>query len=470
MNSALKSLPYLIIFVLACIPSWISIALDVRTPFDEIAHFDYAEKLANLKIPKVYEQYGQTALKTVACDPDFDGEAWSGVKECDVPYIDPSRAPFFGQSSATSYAPTYYGVIAINYRICTATFGELTHALPITCMQISNSLLAGFSVLLLVATGIMIGLPRLAIASAALIAVNSPAMVQQFATVNSDAGALLAVALCIFLAVWLPLRQSIRQERPRPVSLLRDRHANKIVLAFIGLCGIAVSMKETSLLIVPTSAILFVALLNKDRYSENLEPSRKVYFIDNYLYPLSISGAVVILVSGFRWAQPHLRGLGGNDWMGKWLREDRQSLSSEILQPISHLLNSGSQTVAEIYSDSVSRNLSIFIGFLFVLALLFGFLEWQKLTSDKDRVFTLQVFGTSTQIGVLTVPIMATILGLFSLIQAGFVSSQPRYYLPVTILFAVFGVGIVFSFIRSWIALAVVGIYSILLCISFFWF
>jgi hypothetical protein len=44
-----------------------------------MAHFDYADKLAHLEIPKVNEQYGQRVLRMIACqeeDPGLHGLAF----------------------------------------------------------------------------------------------------------------------------------------------------------------------------------------------------------------------------------------------------------------------------------------------------------------------------------------------------------------------------------------------------------
>ena len=465
-KTALSGVIYLFMFIAACIPSWVSIGLGVKTPFDEIAHFDYAEKIAKLHMPKVYEQYGQTTLQAVACDPELQSEAWAAISDCNAPYQDPMNAPFFGQSSATSYAPTYYSVIALNYRICSATFGNLIDASPITCMRIANSLLAGISVLLIVAIGMLIGLPRFAVAVAALISVNSPAMVQQFSTVNSDAGALLAVVLCVFFAAWLPTRVSPKKEANPASESFISPLLQRASLLFIVLSSLSISMKETSLLIAPTASYLFLHLLNKEK--ESSSHSSKRYSFVTSLQTLIMSAAIMVIVSGIRWSQPRIRGLGGNDWMGSTLRETRKPFVDEILQPLNHLLISGDQTVAEIYTDSISRNLATLLALIFVSASMLGYVNWKKLHINQNKVLTTQIFGNSFQIGVFSLPIMATLLGAFSLVQAGFVSSQPRYYLPVTILFSCFSLSVVFSATWKWIAPTVLGCFSILLYISFF--
>ena len=142
------------IFVFACLPTWISISMGIGTPFDEIAHFDYADKLAHLELPKVNELYGQRTLRIIACQKKDPGIAWAGVRTCDATVINAAAAPFNGQSSATSYSPTYYSVIAINYQICINSLGKVISISALTCMRISNSLLAGVSAVLLALTGV----------------------------------------------------------------------------------------------------------------------------------------------------------------------------------------------------------------------------------------------------------------------------------------------------------------------------
>ena len=103
------------------------------TPFDEAAHLDYLFKIADGHMPAVGEVYGQKILSIMACD-NPRGAAWAGVEPCGSAHFDPARAPFSGESSATSNAPTYYVLSAIPFRLCTFA----TDLNPRTCGRAAN--------------------------------------------------------------------------------------------------------------------------------------------------------------------------------------------------------------------------------------------------------------------------------------------------------------------------------------------
>ena len=99
-------------------------------------------------MPEVYEPYGQTVLGELACD-NPRGEAWAGLEPCGSPTYTPGLAPFGGLSTATNYAPTYYALTAVPYRVCE----EVTSVHPRVCGRAANTLwlgaaAAGFFVLM----------------------------------------------------------------------------------------------------------------------------------------------------------------------------------------------------------------------------------------------------------------------------------------------------------------------------------
>jgi hypothetical protein len=457
---------YLVIFFLACIPTWFVISLGISTPFDEMAHFDYADKLAHFEVPEVNEQYGQRTLRIVACQINDPGEAWAGVRDCSAKTINPDVAPFQGQSSATSYSPTYYVFVAVNYRLCDITLGEVANVSPLTCMRLANSLLAGLSAVLLVGIAAMLGFPLLASSAAALISVNSPALIQQFATVNSDAGAVFSIIGCLFMAIYLP-RKRRSQNKPLFESLSpRDYFFNTTTIMFVLSCSILISMKETSLLILPTASILFTRMIFKNhttRDSLNLRFFNLNFF---YLSNLAVISAVTFCVGLVRWSQPKIRGVGGEDWMVIALKGDGSLTIEALLRPVKDLFSSSSQLVWPRFDDEIAMSLSLFLSSLFVAALFLGSLDLHR--QKVRRVELTKILGQSLQAGVLTLPIMVVLLGLLSWKLTGMVISQPRYYLPATSVFTALVLVFLFSLARSRAVIFSFSLFSLLLSVSYF--
>lgn len=457
---------YLIIFFLACIPTWFAISLGISTPFDEMAHFDYADKLAHFEVPKVNEQYGQRTLRIVACQKDDPGEAWAGIRDCSAKTINPDAAPFQGQSSATSYSPTYYLFIAANYRMCDLTFGKVANVSPLTCMRLANSLFAGLSAVLLVGIGVMLGLPLLASSVAALISINSPALIQQFATVNTDAGAVFSIIGCLFLAVYLPRRRDSRKNPQIEPIRLSEYLFNSSTILFIASCSLLISMKETSLLVLPTASVLFTRMTLKNR--TNRDTLNFKFFNLNFFYffNLVVVSAVTFCVGLVRWSQPKVRGVGGEDWMVIALKGDGSLTLEALLRPVHDLFSSSSQLVWPRFDDEIAMSLSLFLSSLFVASLFLGSLDLRR--EKARRVELTKIMGQTLQAGVLTLPVMVVLLGLLSWKLTGMVISQPRYYLPATSVFTALVLVFLFSLARSKAVIFSFSLFSLLLSVAYF--
>jgi hypothetical protein len=457
---------YFIIFLLSCIPTWVSIALGIGTPFDEMAHFDYADKLAHLELPKVNEQYGQRTLRIIACQEDDPGVAWAGVRDCDAPIINSSAAPFNGQSSATSYAPTFYGLTAINYRICDSTLGRAIDLAPLTCMRIANSMFSGATAITLVAIGTLVGFPVVAASAAALIALNSPALIQQFATVNTDAGAAFAIAGSIYAGIWFGKRQRIFVNGYWPVSLNKNL-LNLNVFFYVLVLTFLISIKETSILILPTATLLFYRFGSCTISSDTADNSEPKGLPQQFLLLCSflVTGVIALSVGFLRWVQPHWRGTGGEDWMSIALRGDGQLTLNAILTPITHFFSSSAQLVWPRLSNSMGYSVSTLLGTVFAATVLLGNLNWQQIRSNNATIS--KIFGQTLQLGILSVVPMVVLLGLLSWLQAGFVISQPRYYLPTTTAFGAFVLMFLFAFLKDRTVFLVLGVFSLLLMTAF---
>jgi hypothetical protein len=274
------------------------------TPFDEAAHLDYIDKLAHGHMPEVYEQYGQTVLGELACD-NPRGEAWAGLEPCGSPHFNPDLAPFAGLSSATNYAPTYYALTAVPYRICE----ETTSLHPRVCGRVANTLwlgaaTAGFLVLM-----VMVGcgpLPSLLVSIGTSVA---PAVLLQGITVNPDAAVQAMVAWLAVLAVWLATRSRV------------DWGRQAVLMGVAGV--VAVTAKETALVGYAVVMLMMGFLLGYGR------PRRDQ--VRRWAVLILTFGVVVLLAALSRVLQPELRGVGGVNTLGEMSKVPLDSLDDGAL-------------------------------------------------------------------------------------------------------------------------------------------
>lgn len=439
------------LFVLACLPSWVTVAGDPNTPFDEFAHFDYADRIANLEMPRVNDPYSQRSLTMFSCLPEL-GDPWLALRPCTSKFVDPTRAPFQGQSYSTPNTPTYYATVAIPYRVCTLLTPRESPMQPLRCMRTSNSLFAGGSAIFIYLTILEFSRRRWSAFVAAAISVNSPAMIQQFSTVNSDSGAFFAVAIISYLAVRLTRKTASRAQNDIEINPISLVYQWKLILTFIALGTFALSMKETSIIIVPFAVSLFVLRLQP---ASPGSISRR--YLIKHLLPMGtfILFALGLMTALVRITQTWVRGTGGNDYMNDFLKKGQQLSTNVLLTPIEHLFNSGSQITWDPLADPFGRNLSLVMGTLFMASLLASRTTTvsnlridknsaAKIIDDIPRIHDVSLkqdaviavqrlsFVRALTIGGFLLPLSAFILGILSQLQAGLLVSQPRYYLPAT--------------------------------------
>jgi hypothetical protein len=254
------------------------------SPFDEAAHLDYVAKLSHGHMPKVYEQYGQDVLGELACD-NPRGEAWAGLEPCGSKHYTPGLAPWGGLSTATNYAPTYYALTAVPYRVCDVT----TSLHPRVCGRVANTLWLGAASVGFFLLMMMLGC---AVLPALLVSVGTslmPAVLLQGITVNPDAAVQAFAAWLAVLAVWMATRSRIG-------------HWKQVLL--MGLAGVfTVTAKETTLVSFSVVMLMLAFLLSHGRPRA-----------DQVRRWAAIAGtvAVVVLVAALsRILQPDLRGVGG---------------------------------------------------------------------------------------------------------------------------------------------------------------
>jgi hypothetical protein len=256
------------------------------TPFDEAAHLDYVAKLSHGHMPKVYEQYGQDVLGELACD-NPRGEAWAGLEPCGSKHYTPGLAPFGGLSTATNYAPTYYAITAVPYKVCDVT----TSLHPRVCGRVANTLWlgaasAGFFLLMM-----MLGCT---IVPALLVSIGTsllPAVLVQGITVNPDAAVQAFVAWLAILAIWLATRSGVG-------------HWRQILI--MGIAGVfTVTAKETTLVGYAVIMLMLAFLLGHHRPRADQ--------VRRWVAIAATVAAVVLLAALSRVLQPHLRGVGGEN-------------------------------------------------------------------------------------------------------------------------------------------------------------
>lgn len=254
------------------------------TPFDEAAHLDYIVKLAHGDMPQVYESYGQIVLGELACDTPR-GEAWAGLEPCGSPTYTPGLAPFGGLSTATNYAPTYYAVTAVPYRICE----ETTSYHPRVCGRMANTLWLGAASAGFFTLMVLLGcsaVPSLLVSVGTSL---SPAILLQGITVNPDAAVQAMVAWLAVLAVWLGTRSRVGPGRQ---------------VLILGVTGVvAVTAKETMLVGYSVVMLMLGFLLCQGR--------PRIDQVKRWAAIFLTVGGVVAIAAVSRLAQPGLRGRGG---------------------------------------------------------------------------------------------------------------------------------------------------------------
>lgn len=254
------------------------------TPFDEAAHLDYIVKLAHGDMPRVYEPYGQITLGELACD-NPRGEAWAGLEPCGSPTYTPGLAPFGGLSTATNYAPTYYALTAVPYRVCDVT----TDLHPRVCGRVANTLWLGAATVGFFTLMVMLGCGNLPSFLVSVGTSLSPALLLQGITVNPDAAVQAMVAWLAVLALWLGTRSRM--------VLWRQ-------LLIMGVAGtLTVTAKETALVGYAVVLLMLGFLL-----SQGLS---RVDQVKRWAGLFLTGGVVVALAAVSRLAQPTLRGRGG---------------------------------------------------------------------------------------------------------------------------------------------------------------
>jgi hypothetical protein len=333
-------------------------------------------------------------------------------------------------------------------------------------MRLSNSMFAGFSAMLMIGIGSLLGLAFFTSAVAAVMSVNTPALIQQFATVNTDAGSVFAITACIFLALRLPTRTRTSHRRLSS-QLIPSKSIDFSIVVFPILTSFLISIKETALLILPTVCLLFTFIRENQRTVSKHQQRTHIFKLSR---PIILQSVLLFicsfgLVGFFRWSQPHLRGVGGEDWQSIAFSGDGSLNLSKLLVPFGELFASSSQLVWAPLADSIGRNISLILSLVFISAITLGFIDPALIQTSKPEQNS--IFRRTLQIGISTIPFMAVALGFLSWIQADFVISQPRYYLPISTAICACVLMIIFAVLKPRTVMFIFAFFVTLLTSSF---
>jgi hypothetical protein len=291
-------------FLIQLAISSIAISQNPWTPFDEATHFDYVLKLSKGHLPSINEKYSQDVLAWMACN-EPRAEAWKGLALCGSESFDNMTAPFYGQSSATGYPPHYYVMTAVPFEICDRS----TSLSQITCARTANSMWLNSSAAAIVVLMMMFGASG---ALSLLIAVgysSLPPILLQGVTVNSDAAAQFLAPLLIILAIKLS-RSSLSTVQKG--------------LSWAAALFLLVPIKQSLLPIAFIATLVLVDQETKNGFSRsNL---KKLAFFTLSFFAATFLSLVVQML------QIPWRGLGGDDHMGPFLKQEWEVIPASLNQ------------------------------------------------------------------------------------------------------------------------------------------
>lgn len=237
----------------ALILSLLFIQTGTWSVYDEYTHFDYVVKVGeDLSLPPVNDQLGQTALQAAVCDkaPGF-GRLESA---CGADVVEPSLTPYGGQSTATSYLPTFYIVTGLGAR----ALESLPFGLDwLTASRLVGAIYLALAAMLIVGIARRLGASSLIAAAAAVAVVSMPLVLQQFSTVNNDSLAVVLSLAAVY--AFLAMRQG---------SIL-----TRSLVAF-GLAFLAMSVKETAFIAVLAVTVLSLRDVAAERDGRTLGTAR----------------------------------------------------------------------------------------------------------------------------------------------------------------------------------------------------
>lgn len=404
---------------------FIGISKNPTTPFDEAAHFDYVVKLSKGHLPKVNEKYSQTTLEWMACESQ-KSEAWSYLEPCGSEKYSPKLAPFWGQSTATGYAPNYYVLTAIPYKICSLT----TDQSPINCARIANSIWLAIAASISVLVMSLLGLSPVLASIVSIGFYTFPSVLLQGITVNSDAAAFATSIFFVFIAMDLASKKYSERK-----SLLLYSLAVFLLLP----------IKMTS---IPMAAFGILLLWQwKFKFSELRRYSSGL---------LAATALASSIVATYVWQamQVPLRGVAYRDDMTEWLA----GVSPGLTDSMNLAFVSGLSPFSLItWGPLVGRFSGTIAGFIALLCwiLLLG----PKLVIPKQNTsgLRLEINDQAAFIGFFLAAISPLALTYTAWLISGSAAVQPRYYMATAITLGCIGIASTSSTYLRIMAVSILG-------------
>ena len=340
-----------IAFVVQFSISIFAVSKNPWTPFDEATHFDYIVKISKGHLPSVNEKYGQDALSWMACS-EPRAEAWKGLAGCGSEFYDPSTAPFWGQSPATGYPPNYYLLTAVPYEIC----DRVTTRSDIVCARVANSMWLSLSASAVVALMMAFGASALLSLIVAIGYATLPAVLLQGITVNSDAAAQFLAPTLVLIAMYL--------------SRSKLSHV-KIAALWFASIFLLLPIKQTLIPIGFIATLFLIDWLSHERSRREIVRNTSMMIA---AYVGGVLTSFVVQILQIRW-----RGLGGDDHLGPFLKQEWEAIPVSLNQAISMTFQPFGQMVWGPFGD----------GRLVTIAAFVAALGWIALFAERNDVKVL---------------------------------------------------------------------------------
>ena len=421
------------VFLIQLVVGIVGISKNPTTPFDEPAHFDYVVKLSKGHLPQVNERYSQTTLEWMACETQKP-ESWSYLEPCGSEKFSPKLAPFWGQSTATGYAPNYYILTAIPYKICTLT----TEQSPINCARVANSIWLALAASISVLVMSLLGLSP-ALASIVSIGFYTfPSVLLQGITVNSDAAAFTTSILFILLAMKLSSKQ------------MTDRTA--LFLYSISVF-ILIPIKQTSL---PMAAFGLLLLWQWKFRQSNL----KRYSSGG----LPLIALFASLVATYVWqaVQVAWRGTGYKDHMTGWLA----GVSPGLFESLNLAFISGLSPFSLVTWGPLVGTITGTIAGVVALLSWVTLLGPKAINTKEDSTGKIfQINDQAAFVGFILAVLSPVILAYMAWLISGSAAVQPRYYMATAITLGCIGIASTSSNYLRIMAVSALG-FSAYSCVS----
>jgi hypothetical protein len=389
--------------------SILAISKSPSTPFDEFTHFDYVVKLSKGHLPSTNEKYGQSALKFIFCNGDIPYDQSLPI-DCTGNKIDPSFAPFQGQSSATGYPPHYYLLTAIPFEVCdrTGQFAEITCARYANSIWLALSASASASLMILFGSGLLLAL-SISIGYASLSSV-----LLQGVTVNSDAAVQFFAPLLVILA-W-------------QIAKHFDSLKRISVIWFLVLF-LVIPFKQTLIPIAMISTLFLWHWVSTN--------SKVVRFKSFGLLSLAFLSSVIAIFVMQKLQVPW-RGIGGGDFMGPFLKQEWSTVPNFLISALNFSLT----PFGDLRWEPISGYAFIVSG---ILISLLGWISWFAGPTDSEMkpgavLHSPFIDSSIRTISFVLVPLIPVLMSLALWFAYGTTPVNARYYMATAITLGCIGV------------------------------